>query len=593
MTSKIGRIQVSYTKTGIPKYQLEVSHKGLNKFEIVKGSSEYEVLQKANTKSSSWDTMWERAKERERRELDKAQKDLEKQKILETIEQKKSDAQDRTTQAQEALLALEKVLENTLDVDDRIDWEALKVKYDYPVKRPVKDKSPQQPVLNVSSGPDRSAAKYQPKINLLDKIFPFRKEAKLNIAAILFKKDFDEWSLAKERQIKRHEEEMVLYENHLKIIEEEYKNTLLEWESNRVNFIKKRDDRNAKIEVMKERYFNFNIPAITQYSKLVLQRSNYPEYFPKSFELNYNPDSKIMIVDYQLPAPADIPTLSEVKYVQSNDGFTEKHINESIRNKLYDNLLYQIALRTIHELYEADVINALQSIVFNGFVDSLDPATGQRAYSCVFSVQANREEFLEINLGCVHPKACFRKLKGVGSSKLHSLTPVAPVLKINKEDKRFVNSYVVTSKLNEGQNLAAMDWEDFEHLVRELFEKEFSSAGGEVKVTRASRDGGIDAVVFDPDPIRGGKIVIQAKRYTNVVGVSAVRDLYGTVVNEGANKGILVTTANYGPDAYEFAKGKPLTLLEGSNLLHLLEKYGQKFKIDLKEAKKILADNDN
>ena len=82
-----------------------------------------------------------------------------------------------------------------------------------------------------------------------------------------------------------------------------------------------------------------------------------------------------------------------------------------------------------------------------------------------------------------------------------------------------------------------MDWEDFEHLIRELFEKEFSVNGGEVKVTQASRDGGVDAVAFDPDPIRGGKIVIQAKRYTNTVGVSAVRDLYGTVLNEGATKG--------------------------------------------------------
>ena len=112
----------------------------------------------------------------------------------------------------------------------------------------------------------------------------------------------------------------------------------------------------------------------------------------------------------------------------------------------------------------------------------------------------------------------------------------------------------------------------------------------EVKVTQASRDGGIDAVAFDPDPIRGGKIVIQAKRYTNTVGVSAVRDLYGTVMNEGANKGILVTTSDYGPDAYEFARGKPLTLLSGANLLHLLEKHGHKARIDLKEAKRLAAE---
>jgi len=121
--------------------------------------------------------------------------------------------------------------------------------------------------------------------------------------------------------------------------------------------------------------------------------------------------------------------------------------------------------------------------------------------------------------------------------------------------------------------------------IRELFEQEFATGGGEVKVTQASRDGGVDAVAFDPDPIRGGKIVIQAKRYANTVGVSAVRDLYGTVMNEGAIKGILVTTADYGPDAYEFAKGKPLTLLNGSNLLHLLEKHGRQARINLHEAR--------
>jgi restriction system protein len=143
----------------------------------------------------------------------------------------------------------------------------------------------------------------------------------------------------------------------------------------------------------------------------------------------------------------------------------------------------------------------------------------------------------------------------------------------------------VANELDTSTNLAAIDWEDFEHLIRELFEKEFSSNGGEVKVTQASRDGGVDAIAFDPDPIRGGKIVIQAKRYTNIVGVAAVRDLYGTVVNEGATKGILVTTSDYGPDAYEFARNKPITLMNGSHLLYLLEKHGHKARIDLQEAK--------
>ena len=69
------------------------------------------------------------------------------------------------------------------------------------------------------------------------------------------------------------------------------------------------------------------------------------------------------------------------------------------------------------------------------------------------------------------------------------------------------------------------------------------------------------------------------------------KGLCGTVLNEGATKGILVTTADYGPEAYKFAQGKPLTLLNGSNLLHLLEKHGHHAKIDLMEANQILSEN--
>ena len=87
--------------------------------------------------------------------------------------------------------------------------------------------------------------------------------------------------------------------------------------------------------------------------------------------------------------------------------------------------------------------------------------------------------------------------------------------------------------------------------------------------------------------------MIQAKRYTRTVDVSAVRDLYGTVMNEGANRGILITTASYGPDAYEFANGKPISLVDGPNLLLMLQRHGKKFKIDLEEARRLNAINQN
>jgi restriction system protein len=66
--------------------------------------------------------------------------------------------------------------------------------------------------------------------------------------------------------------------------------------------------------------------------------------------------------------------------------------------------------------------------------------------------------------------------------------------------------------------------------------------------------------------------------------VSAVRDLFGTMQNEGASKGILITTSGYGKSSFEFAEGKPLELLSGSNLLYLLSEHaGIEAKIEVPE----------
>ena len=216
-------------------------------------------------------------------------------------------------------------------------------------------------------------------------------------------------------------------------------------------------------------------------------------------------------------------------------------------------------------------------------MNHINKANGKWESKFILSISVNRESFNDINLSDVDPKLCFKSLKGVSASKIIDIVAITPILTFDKTDKRFIEGRNVD--INSGTNLAIMEWAEFEHLVRELFELEFSKNGSEVKVTQASRDGGVDAIIFDPDPLRGGKIVVQAKRYTNTVGVSAVRDLYGTVINEGANTGILITTSDYGSDSYAFAKDKPIKLLNGGHLLGLLERHGKKAYIDIVAAK--------
>ncbi len=361
------------------------------------------------------------------------------------------------------------------------------------------------------------------------------------------------------------------------------------WEIKRKKHLNNQKIRRKEVEDLKIKYLRSNHNSIVTLSKEILKLSKYNFEFEKEAEIDFNPDTRILLVEYTLPNIEQLPRIKETKYLTSRKEYKNIEISQRELLKLFDETCYSITLRSIYEILINDTNNAIDAINFNGWIKSVNKATGKIENTCIISIQVKRDEFLEIELQNVEPKSCFKFLKGVGSSKLHGITAIQPILQIQKNDKRFVNSQ--NTEIDNSTNLALMDWEDFEHLIRELFEKEFTSNGGEVKVTQASRDGGVDAVAFDPDPIRGGKIVIQAKRYTNTVGVSAVRDLYGTVLNEGANKGILVTTSDYGPDSYEFAKGKPLTLLNGANLLYLLERHGSSARIDIKEAKRILGGN--
>ena len=123
---------------------------------------------------------------------------------------------------------------------------------------------------------------------------------------------------------------------------------------------------------------------------MVLNNSQYPDYFPTLFDWDYNSGTKIIVVDYQFPPIDKLPTLKEVKYIKSRDDFTEKNVTEKQLDDIYDRLLYQITLRTIHELYEADEIGALDCVVFNGIVASIDPATGKEVEACVLSLKAQR-----------------------------------------------------------------------------------------------------------------------------------------------------------------------------------------------------------
>ena len=318
--------------------------------------------------------------------------------------------------------------------------------------------------------------------------------------------------------------------------------------------------------------------AVVDYFTMVLASSSYPDGFPQHAKIAYVPESKQLVIEYDLPSFEVIPEVGLYKYVKTKDEITETARPLAQRKALYSSMVAQITLRSLYELFKADRMGYVDIVVFNGYVDSIDKGTGRPVRTCLITVRTNRDTFIRLDLSKVDPLACLNVLNASVSKSPTELAPVRPVLEFNMVDSRFIEETDVISGLDQRPNLMDLTPAEFESLITNLFQK----MGLETRLTQASRDGGVDCVAFDPRPIFGGKVVIQAKRYKNTVGVSAVRDLFGTMQNEGASKGILVTTSGYGKASFEFADGKPIELLSGSNLLYLLAEHaGVEAKIEM------------
>lgn len=546
-------------------YRQTVTHEGLNKHRIIKAPNRRELKNRVALLENQWDEEW-------RRKQEVASRRLMNEQVREEHADNQEEAIALTYEAEEKQKMLESILENDF-LFGGFDWDTLKNFENFDVQKPVKPQKPEpQPK------PKRSDFKYNKKLGFIKLLSKDNRERNQNENLELFNADVEKWSQFVENEEQRYQSKVALYEG---LVEK--------WKHDKLNYDNERELENKNIDLLREKFSEGNQESIEVYFQSIIDELIFPVEYSRDSFVEYNVEGNYLIVDLKLPTIEDLPTIKEVKYIKSRKEFKEVAFSKTYIDKLYEKVIYSLVLVVLKNIFISDNrYNYVESVIINGFIETVDLSTGLNHSPFILSTEVKKSDFEIINLANIDPKEWFRKNKGISATKLTTLTPVAPIARINREDDRFVDGYEIINTMDDDTNLASLDWMDFENLIRELFEKEFNSNGGEVKITQASRDGGVDAVAFDPDPLKGGKIIIQAKRYTNVVGVSAVRDLYGTLLNEGANKGILVTTSNYGADSYGFAKDKPITLINGSELLYMLQKHGHKVKIDLEEARKLM-----
>ncbi|MFC6061191.1 restriction endonuclease [Streptomyces ochraceiscleroticus] len=307
--------------------------------------------------------------------------------------------------------------------------------------------------------------------------------------------------------------------------------------------------------------------SVVEYFTAALYSSQgWPQGLPRQVSASFDSAARQLVLNWELPGYAVVPEVSLVRYMPGADRDKEVQRSAVERRTLYRDVLAQCVLLALHDVFAADRFGVLDSVVLNGFVDDTDPATGHGAQVFLATVMAPRADFARLNLTQVSAPDCLVDgLRGQLSDRPERRTQVRPG-RLPGE----AGGSVVSHGDGEEPDLYEMDPLEFEELVADLFR----AMGMQAVTTERSGDGGVDVDALDPDPIRGGKIVVQAKRYRSTVPPSAVRDLYGTVQDVGANKGVLITTSAFGPGSHAFANGKPLTLIAGTELVDLLSRHG-------------------
>jgi restriction system protein len=189
------------------------------------------------------------------------------------------------------------------------------------------------------------------------------------------------------------------------------------------------------------------------------------------------------------------------------------------------------------------------------------PTRGHDEQVCVLSVLLDRPTWEQILHERVTDENALRNF------------PVRIDMDSRSGEARPVTPFRVTTTATPGPStvhLRTMDPLAFEALVKDLLTR----MGYQAELTKASHDGGVDVVAVNPEPITGGRLVVQRKRYASTIGSPVVRDLYGALTHERASKAILITTSGFSPDAIAFAEGKPIELINGRQLEQLCHRYG-------------------
>ena len=170
------------------------------------------------------------------------------------------------------------------------------------------------------------------------------------------------------------------------------------WDKTAAEAKRKAEAHNVHVAEMAAGFREHDRFAVSEYVQIVLDGSPYPEGFPAERHAGYVPESSLLAVQWFLPTFDIIPEHKAFRHVKTRKAVEPIARSPADAQRLYNAVIAQVAVRTVREVFTVTPEDMVSTVVFNGHVDTVDPATGRRIRPPLISMRATRDKFDELVL---------------------------------------------------------------------------------------------------------------------------------------------------------------------------------------------------
>ena len=341
-------------------------------------------------------------------------KRLEREAHAAHVEAMQADVDDMNDELAARYSELDGLLTATLDVDDYVDLSLLRREVDHPPFDRVDLKVP-SPVPPVLSDPPEPVRWIVPPSTAL-----FGKQKKTEEAQALaearFLEQHQQWSEVVRALPAQRASNDAIYAELERV-------RLTQLAAEEARYAAECSAREAAVAEHNKSVDEFitnlsygAVDAVKEYVGIVLANSVYPEDFEIEHDAEFEPTTSELNVKVTIPAPNQIPAVKNYKYVKATDEIVPVDLAQRDAKARYASIAHQVALRTLHEVFEADRRSLIAAISIQVGARTNDPATGQITFIPFVAVGADRARFSRIELAGVLPSATLEHL-GAALSK--------------------------------------------------------------------------------------------------------------------------------------------------------------------------------